>query len=1039
VKKLFLFLLFAASTLYAEIKVIPFENGTSYFDSETGKVHIEYSNGDIFEGSGNPERMGFPLFGILRNDTKHIWYEGALDDNEEYTGTAYLETEEEIYEGEFKSGKKNGYGVLTNKKNKNKYEGSFLNDKKAGSGILYNEETGYFYSGQWENGVQNGFGSLITKEGLSYTGEFKNGEISGHGEMVNPSGEKTIADWLPPGIPNGENCTYIGIDGSKYHGEIVKGMFEGYGTYLDKEGNYYEGSFCENQRTGFGKQIYNDGSEYTGFFYGNQRNGWGVHKFANSQYEGEFLNGKPYKTGYFYIEVEDEEYIIIASDNWSDMGFPTSGKMLFGNGDMYDGPFDDKGHPIQGEGIWTTKEERLARQSQPTSNIIPVIYYKDNEAYDLSSVYTSSEIIQIAQDKSFIRKQNEWYNKHKKGVDIAVNVVQGISAGLYTLAAFSVPIAPIVLTFAATFDILASGAKIYFETCNTAVEIKDACSAGNPTLIPGMLKDYGKNVVFDALNIFLSIPGAAGKTLRPLGSKVAKGFSEAGEKIGKISSKVIQKSPHLAKAYKHIEQLVKASSRTVVEAFENSKFLKYATEHGGKISKSFKTNWVKTFYRPLFDEYGDDATRLLFKHGGEIADQIRRNGDILVKATKEYGDDIARAFLKNGDEIAKIARTSTNPEDVAKYLAKTINQDTAIKIAKQSPKLGKILHEYGDDAISYLEKYGDDVIPLLDKHGKVFTRAMKNTLPKDQQALFELFKKNPDVIAKAYSKKGNDVIDAFKTVGKLRQNDLINVLQKEGDNVIDALKPLHRDEAARALEYIKRNGLESYKSIKTFSPAIILNNNIYTKTGMVLDKNGDIIGKTIRFVGIDKSDDIYYIGKNSTAVFDKTGKEVANVAKYKENFVLYNQKGRFLGFLKDGELNTYYDTYSPALVRAPGRAQEPSLELLKAKARAEGLFNPKTGNYIDYYTGKEIVGEIHRGHSYGHEYIRELQLSFLNGEPKSVFEAKMLDPSIYHLQSAESNLSGAFEAPPLTINSSEIIKDIKIDIGDELWKALSIQ
>lgn len=810
-KKLFLFLLFVASTLYAEIKVIPFENGTSYFDSETGNVRIEYSNGDIFEGSGNPERMGFPLFGILRNDTKHIWYEGALDDNEEYTGTAYLETEEEIYEGEFKSGKKNGYGVLTNKKNKNKYEGSFLNDKKAGSGILYNEGTGYFYSGQWENGVQNGFGSLITKEGLSYTGEFKNGEISGHGEMVNSSGEKTIADWLPPGIPNGENCTYIGIDGSKYHGEIVNGMFEGYGTYIDKEGNYYEGSFCENQRTGFGKQIYSDGSEYTGFFYGNQRNGWGIHKFANSQYEGEFLNGKPYKTGYFYIEVEDEEYIIIASDNWSDMGFPTSGKMLFGNGDIYDGPFDDKGHPIQGEGIWTTKEERLARQSQPTSNIIPVIYYKDNEAYDLSSVYTSSEIIQIAQDKSFIRKQNEWYNKHKKGVDIAVNIAQGISAGIYTLAIFA-PIAPIALTLAATVDILASGAKIYFETCNTAIEIKDACSAGNQTLIPGMLKDYGKNVVFDALNIFLSIPGAAGKTLRPLGSKVAKGFSEAGEKIGKISSKAIQKSPHLAKAYKHIEQMVKASSRTVLEVFENLSFLKYASEQGGKISKSVKTDWVRTFYGPLFDEYGDDATRLLCKHGGEIADQIRRNGDILVKATKEYGDDIARAFLKNGDEIAKIARTTTNPEDVAKYLAKTINQDTAIKIAKQSPKLGKILHDYGDDAISYLEKYGDDVIPLLDKHGKVFTRAMKNTLPKDQQALFELFKKNPDVIAKAYSKRGDDLISAFKKVGKRQQNDLINVLQKEGDNVIDALKPLPHGEAARTLEYIKNNGLDTYNN-----------------------------------------------------------------------------------------------------------------------------------------------------------------------------------------------------------------------------------
>lgn len=231
---------------------------------------------------------------------------------------------------------------------------------------------------------------------------------------------------------------------------------------------------------------------------------------------------------------------------------------------------------------------------------------------------------------------------------------------------------------------------------------------------------------------------------------------------------------------------------------------------------------------------------------------------------------------------------------------------------------------------------------------------------------------------------------------------------------------------------------ETFSTLKIFSDAICVENKIYTTSGLVYNKNGNVIGKIIRFAGTNQVDDIYYVGKNTASVFDKSGKEVAKIAKYRDNYVLYNESGRIVGYLKDGNLISYCDPSSAAIIKEQYRATPGTntTEEVKKLAKLNGQFNPETGNFLDAIDGSEIIGTPEMGHINGHEYTNELQRAFMNGEPEAVFREKMRDPSIYQLESVIGNRSHVREAANLTIDN---FRNVNKNIGDELWKVLLTQ
>lgn len=624
-------------------------------------VKIVYDDGVYFYGSASSD--GYPLYGVMVDTVKGTTYTGGFDSNEQYSGKGILKSKQFIYEGEFSKGQKNGFGILTLLSKNIVYEGNFYADKRSGDGKEYSTISNYYYEGAWENDKFNGEGLLIDDAGNSYKGVFKDDKIQGLGEKITSRGNIAIGSWLNDKTVHGSDCRYIGTDGTQYNGEIRDNLFDGIGVYTYNDITY-EGSFSKNQRTGFGQQLYSDGSEYTGYYLGNVRNYAGSFKFSNGMtYEGGFLNGQFYGVGYLTAET-DEELVVLASDEWDGLEFqnnnqlnyldilPKKGKILFANGDMYEGYFHN-GRPVLGRGIWSTLEERLAKQNN--KNFTYVAYTFENKTFDFSSVFSEKEVYEKFTSEEYVGYFNDFYKKHKGSID---KIAGGIQTVATLLSIVPSPIQPIAMAV----DIGVSCVQIAVKTTSKAIDIYDACIEGNQSLIPGMLGDWGKDIAWDAVNIAFASP-LVQKGLNKLGQEVVKGFEKAGATISNIVNRTIAKSPHLKSMTAHLDDILKMGKNladNVSNVITNSKFYKFVAENGGKLSSWVKNAWIKIWYPTLFSKYGDDATRLLFKNGIAIADQLAKNGDVIVKAAKSQGDDIVRLFLKKGDEIADIVRKTNS-------------------------------------------------------------------------------------------------------------------------------------------------------------------------------------------------------------------------------------------------------------------------------------------------------------------------------------------------------------------------------------------
>ena len=94
------------------------------------------------------------------------------------------------------------------------------------------------------------------------------------------------------------------------------------------------------------------------------------------------------------------------------------------------------------------------------------------------------------------------------------------------------------------------------------------------TLVPGILKDYGKDVAWDAINIILAAPGS-GKLIGKIGSKVSEGMGQAGIYVSKIITKATEKNNRLAQVVNHLAKIGKEGvdiGKKIFAAAEQSKF-----------------------------------------------------------------------------------------------------------------------------------------------------------------------------------------------------------------------------------------------------------------------------------------------------------------------------------------------------------------------------------------------------------------------------------------------------------------------------------
>jgi hypothetical protein len=130
------------------------------------------NNGEIFEGNFNNGKLNGK--GIYKY--RDILYVGDFENNKKQ-GKGEKITKDYYYKGDFNNNKIDGYGkiqFINNKDDISEYEGFFKENNIEGKGIM-KWGNGNIYDGELKNGKMNGYGRFTPKNGITIEGYFKDG------------------------------------------------------------------------------------------------------------------------------------------------------------------------------------------------------------------------------------------------------------------------------------------------------------------------------------------------------------------------------------------------------------------------------------------------------------------------------------------------------------------------------------------------------------------------------------------------------------------------------------------------------------------------------------------------------------------------------------------------------------------------------------------------------------------------------------------------------------------------------------------------
>lgn len=149
----------------------------------------------------------------------------------------------DAYEGQYYHMRRKGKGRFEDFKSEYSYEGEWLDDLKHGSGVEKCLD-GSIYEGEFHCNLRQGNGTLRMPIGEVYIGEFSNNLIHGKGKYTWSPESHYAGNWL-------EGKGVLVLEKKEYTGDFVEGKKHGYGV-LVWEGNMYEGEFQRDMRHGKG-------------------------------------------------------------------------------------------------------------------------------------------------------------------------------------------------------------------------------------------------------------------------------------------------------------------------------------------------------------------------------------------------------------------------------------------------------------------------------------------------------------------------------------------------------------------------------------------------------------------------------------------------------------------------------------------------------------------------------------------------------------------------------------------------------------------
>jgi len=178
------------------------------------------------------------------------------------------------YQGEFKGGKRHGFGTAHlhfNEFTTRQYVGNVVRDNphQFGTFTFFEKDSQWSYRGDHDHGEWEGFGIRQNADGTEERGIFHKGEF-----VKKTDRHPNLADGIDRyygdtrgGKKHGRGVLSFG-NGEEYRGEFFHGMFQGQGEYyfVGRNLKWHKGEFKGGKPNGHGIREYHSGSRYEGNF-----------------------------------------------------------------------------------------------------------------------------------------------------------------------------------------------------------------------------------------------------------------------------------------------------------------------------------------------------------------------------------------------------------------------------------------------------------------------------------------------------------------------------------------------------------------------------------------------------------------------------------------------------------------------------------------------------------------------------------------------------------------------------------------------------
>ncbi|KPA74502.1 phosphatidylinositol-4-phosphate 5-kinase-like protein [Leptomonas pyrrhocoris] len=170
------------------------------------------------------------------------------------------------------------------------YEGGFKDGKIEGYGVYTYAQTGDVYAGEWKADLKHGQGSYKFANGDRYIGQWYMGNKHGKGQFAFANGDEYVGSWRDNQM-NGYGIFHLEENDDRYEGYWKGGLRQGKGVLRHGNGDLYDGEWDAGRECGLGVFCQSNGDLYCGEWKDGEMDGKGVLREKGIVFLVEYVGG----------------------------------------------------------------------------------------------------------------------------------------------------------------------------------------------------------------------------------------------------------------------------------------------------------------------------------------------------------------------------------------------------------------------------------------------------------------------------------------------------------------------------------------------------------------------------------------------------------------------------------------------------------------------------------------------------------------------------------------------------------------------------